>query len=112
MSDAAALLRKLEHVRDWLKFHANSKGGLLSELADVLGEPAQVSPADVVQLDPSRGDWAAGLLLVVTEVLPWGVKGFVPWSEADQASQVWLRVSHGGYQRVGALAWPAALEGK
>lgn len=69
-----------------------------------------ISPGDVVQLDPEHhthhdGFWA-GQLLIVTDVKSWGIQGYarVPEGEAH------YRAEHGTYLRVGAANWLRAGE--
>lgn len=60
---------------------------------------------DIVQVDPEMRDFG-GCLVVVTEVKPWGVQGYVQSAGAER--QVYIRLADGEYERTGGTAiWVA-----
>ena len=67
----------------------------------------QVSEGDVVQLDPEQhthhdGFWA-GAFMLVEEVKPWGVCGFVKTTDG----RAYYRAKTGTFAVVGAATWVA-----
>lgn len=46
-----------------------------------------------------------GAFLLVDEVKAWGVQGFIHSVQSfDASAQIWLRLSHGKFERVGRAA--------
>lgn len=60
---------------------------------------------DIVQVNPEQGDFG-GCFVVVTEVKPWGVQGYV--QSAGVEGQAYIRLSDGEYENTGGSAiWVA-----
>lgn len=63
---------------------------------------------DVIQLDPEHNDWGP-LLCIVDKIYAWGVQCYalIPEERHRPPDQMFLRVSHGHYQRIGKAEWAA-----
>lgn len=70
---------------------------------------SELQPGDIVQLDPhtTHNPLFAGRLLVVTEVKPWGVQGYVHNAGTDGAA--YYRAETGTFEPTGGRA-PWVLE--
>lgn len=55
----------------------------------------------VVQINPEK-DMFGGCMLVVTEIKPWGVMGYV--QSAGVEGQQYLRLKHGDFEDTGGIA--------
>lgn len=63
-----------------------------------------ITPGDVVQITDERIG-LVGAFVMVDEVRSWGVQGFVHHIESfEEARQIWLRLEHGRFERVGRAA--------
>ncbi|MES2729994.1 MAG: hypothetical protein V4621_07890 [Pseudomonadota bacterium] len=64
---------------------------------------------DVVQLDPActANPMFAGCLMVVSEVKPWGVQGYVQalGSDGKPGGQAYYRAQTGTFEYVGKAVW-------
>lgn len=58
---------------------------------------------DIVQINPMghESNFWPGNLLVVTEVMPWGVQGYC----RTEQGRAYLRLKHEQFEKVGRLAW-------
>jgi hypothetical protein len=61
---------------------------------------------DVIQLDPAHCEWGP-LLCIVSVVKAWGVQCYaiVATKRGDPPEQMYLRVEHGHYVRIGRAEW-------
>jgi hypothetical protein len=78
---------------------------LLVTFANRSNRVLPLRPGDVVQLDPSRHEPArfGACLMVVTEVKPWGVQGYV--KAPGSADLAYYRAETGTFARVGRVEW-------
>lgn len=67
-----------------------------------------VVAGDVVQIDPDLDPRFGACFLVVSEVKPWGVQGYVSVPEAGRAARAYYRVKSASMVRVGLAAWAIA----
>lgn len=68
-----------------------------------------IVPGDIVQIDPEHNDLFGGCFMVVSEVKPWGVQGYVTIPK-DGPRQAYYRVPRGKFEVVGHAVWTQGLE--
>jgi hypothetical protein len=78
----------------------------MKKVDDAHGVP--VGPNDVVQIDPEHDDRFGGCFLVVTEVKPWGVQGYVSIPDAGKAARAYYRVKTEHMVLIGPAEWAVA----
>jgi hypothetical protein len=66
-----------------------------------------LEPGDIVQVNPAcshgrTGQWFNGCLVVVSEVKPWGVQGYV--QNAGQPGQAYIRLRTEDFEPTGGKA--------
>lgn len=72
-----------------------------------------VTPGDVVQVDPGHDQWFGGCLLVVEEIKPWGVQGYVSVPSPGGPGRAYYRCPNGQFAFVGRAVWfPEDVAGK
>lgn len=80
----------------------------LADYAEMVAEQITVKPGSVVQIAPSQGGhWFDGCFLLVTEVRPWGVLGFVsyPTERDKRPAEAHYRVKNGDFAFIGQCAF-------
>lgn len=60
---------------------------------------------DVVQIDPASDERFGGSFMQVTEVKPWGVKGFVPIPATPRPQMAFYRCEFQSLAKVGPASW-------
>lgn len=70
----------------------------------------ELLPGDIVQITDERPG-LLGAFLLITEVKSWGVQGFIHHvASFDESRQIYLRLEHGKFERVGrAVLVPAEI---
>ena len=63
--------------------------------------PRAVERYDIVQIDPTYDPVFGGVLLIVTQVHPWGVQGF---TTVPNKGDAYFRVPHGSFAHTGGGA--------
>lgn len=72
----------------------------MTDIAPVIRE------GDIVQVNPER-EMFGGCMVVVTEVKPWGIQGYV--QNAGQDGQAYIRLKHEDFEHTGGKAvWVVA----
>jgi len=72
----------------------------MTDIAPVIRE------GDIVQVNPER-EMFGGCMVVVTEVKPWGIQGYV--QNAGQDGQAYIRLKHEDFEHTGGQAvWVVA----
>jgi|HubBroStandDraft_3_1064219.scaffolds.fasta_scaffold04924_7 hypothetical protein len=64
---------------------------------------------DVVQIDPAHDEVFGGCFLIVTEVKPWGVQGYV---QVPGKGQAYYRCEYENCHLIGRAEWIANREGE
>ncbi len=76
----------------------------------------RIKAGSVVQLNEHAGDPCyVGCLLIVDEIKPWGVQGFIPTPDrrGEPAASVWLRPKWDAIELIGtAVLQPAPMDAK
>ncbi|MFA5608500.1 MAG: hypothetical protein WDA07_15245 [Leucobacter sp.] len=63
---------------------------------------SDLRPGDIVQITDERPG-LLGALLMVEEVKPWGVQGFIHHvTSFEESTRIYLRLEHGRFERIGA----------
>ncbi len=68
-----------------------------------------LSPGDVVQIDPDAHPKLATCFAVVDEVKGWGAVATVPIAASPSPNQAPVRLAHGTFKRIGKAEWVTEL---
>lgn len=78
----------------------------------IASEGQVLRPGALVQIDPAHDARFGGLVLVVEDVRPWGVMGYVPVPQGQGQARAYYKVEWAHVERVGELEWvPADVAG-
>ena len=76
-------------------------------------DATEIQPGDVVQLDPdtTRNRMFAGCLMIVSEMKPWGVQGYVQalGQNGEPGGQAYYRAHWDEIEYVGPAVWIVPL---
>lgn len=75
-------------------------------------EKRDLSPGDVVQIDPASGGFFGGCFMLVTEPKPFGAQGFVsvPGARGEPPGSAYYRAKWEEMEYIGRAAWAPAPE--